>query len=176
MVEEKRKERKLKRESTDLREYMDSFPWALRESGIDIGGPNNLTILFNMTFFIGSKYDIGHQGDINLEMIGGIRERMESLKDEEKIYLFSEHNPEKPICGPFDGTSLPFNKGMARPFGKEDIPLDRADIILEQNGDATINYTFWKPESTGKYLEDAGWNVEYMKKEDRNSGPRVFYW
>jgi len=119
-------------------------------------------IMWNMTFFMDNKFEMVHQGDVNSGMLKGVRERIKG----HNLYVFREHNPYKPICGPFDGTALRFDKGMAKPLGKENVPLYYADIVLKENGTAILQYSFRKPTSLGETLEKIGWKVVYQQLQE----------
>jgi len=147
VMEMRKEEMVTNRTSPDLRKYLASHDWYVQNP-----------LWFNMTFFVGSKYEMVHQGDMNLEMLRGIKQRIKQAN--ENVYIFGEHNDYKPMCGPWDGTALRFDKGMAKPLGNEDIPLNRADIVLQPRGIATLNYDLWIPDACKKWLEEAGWNVE----------------
>jgi len=105
-------------------------------------------VLHNATVFVDSPYNMCHQGDITVATLKGIRERI----GDHKVFIFWEHNPHKPICGPFDLTALRPNAGMARPFGDKKI-LEMADIILEGE-ECIIKDPFLK-----KNCERAGFKV-----------------
>jgi hypothetical protein len=157
-MEMRKEEVKRNKTSPDLAKYLDSLDWELRNRR----SSDDYAFLFNMTFFLGNQYEMVHQGDINSEVLKGIRKRISKIKDK-KLYIFREGSENLPICGPFDGTALRFDKGMAKPLGKENVGLEFADIVLESDGTATLNYDFLKPENVGKALEKVGWKVEYRR-------------
>jgi len=159
-VEKVMKEREHEEKTANLRkdseEYLRALPYykPRPEGGTTEEKPwTKDIILHNATIFVDSPYNMCHQGDITVETLKGIRER---IKDH-KVFIFWEHNPNKPICGPFDLTALNLRAQMAKPFGKASVTLEMADIILE--GDkCIINYR--NLSGLKENCERAGFNVE----------------
>jgi hypothetical protein len=141
----------------DLELYLHALPYykPRPEGGTTEQKPwSRDIVLHNATVFVDNPYNMCHQGDITVETLRDIRERI----GKHKVYIFWEHNPHKPLCGPFDLTALNPTAGMARPFGKSMIILEMADIILEGK-ECTINNE-WV--GLKKNCERAGFKV-YIK-------------
>ena len=116
----------------DLEEYLQALPYykPRPEGGTTEEKPwSKEIILHNVTVFVDSPYNMCHQGDITVDTLQGIRKRIKN----HRVFLFWEHNPYKPICGPFDATALNPIAKMAKPFGNASVPLVMADIILRGN-------------------------------------------
>jgi len=147
---------KTTRFSGDLESFLRSLPYykPRPEGGTTEEKPwSEDIVLHNVTVFVDSQYNMCHQGDITVDVLRGIRKRIKG----HRVFLFWEHNPYKPICGPCDLTALnPFAE-MAKPFGKRDVPLEMADMILE--GDlCTINN--YRLAGLAEKVARAGFRVE----------------
>lgn len=138
--------------SEDLEEWLSSHSWELRNS------TDQPTIMFNLTYFLDSEYNMVHQGDLNVEMLSGIRDRIGS----HTVYIFKEHSEYRPMCGVLDGTALRPNSGLAKPLGNKAILLKYSDIVLDKTGEATLRYDYLAEGTVfDKYFERAGWKVKH---------------
>jgi len=152
-------ERKWKEEHAhlqrDLETYLSWLPYyKKRKDGGTTENPRcwgQEVVLFNATVFVDSPFNMVHQGDITVDTLIGIRKRL----GKHSVYIFSEHNFHKPICGPWDLTALK-PTGMAKPFGKKEIHLDFADIIIKPPGKCIITSTRVNPDK----CKAAGFKVE----------------
>ena len=142
----------------DLESYLRALPYykPRPEGGTTEEKPwTRDIILHNATVFVDSPFNMCHQGDITVGTLRGIRKR---IKDH-KVFIFWEHNPYKPMCGPFDLTALNPNAGMAKPFGRAPVPLEVTDIILEGDKCIINNIDFAGKKAN---CERAGFKVEIV--------------
>jgi len=109
------------------------------------------TALHNATIFVDSPYNVPHQGDITIDTLREIKDRIGG----HKVFIFAENNRNRPMSGPFDLTALRPMVGASRPWGKEKTKLENADIILE---DARCEI---KEEFTNRaYCKEAGFKTK----------------
>jgi hypothetical protein len=114
----------------ELEEFLKNEPYyKILEGGKTTEQCNGDVVLFNATVFVDGQFNMLHQGDIE---IGTLRVICR-LIGKHKVYIFAESNEHKPMCGSFDLTALRPGAGMAKPFGKAEIPLEFADIIVTED-------------------------------------------